>query len=244
NEMTENDLLQKVKQQLLLCHGYEGDEVSKAREMAISYYHQRPRGDEVAGRAQVVSGDVSAMVEATLAQMLDSFTTDRIAEFEPLGPDDEDQAQLESDAVQYFVMSRENGFLELAQAIKDALLLRNGVVKVYVEERRQSKSKTLANVSPPAFAELVNQPGVVSYKYDPDTGDLRLRIVTTSREFRMQAVPPENFLYYGEWHSPYLQDIPFCAERHLDRRSDLIELGFPKRKVEELKPYKTNLKPD
>lgn len=242
--MTNDELLQRVKTQLLLCHGFEGDEIANARERALDYYFQRPRGDEVAGRAQVVSGDVSAMTEATLAQMIDSFLTDRIAEFEPLGSGDEDQAQLESDAVRYFVMSRENGFLELTAAIKDALLQRNGVVKVFAEEVSQSRTKTLQNVSPEALVELINQPGVASHKYDPDTRKLTLRIVTNRRNLRTKAVPPENFLYYAEWDSPYLQDIPFCAERHIDRRSDLIEMGFPKSKVADLKPYRLNFKND
>lgn len=242
--MKESELLQKVKQQLVQCHGYDGDEVAKSREQALDYYFQRPRGDEVAGRSQVVSGDLSAMVEANLAQMLDAFTTDNIIEFEPLGPEDEDQAQLEATTVQYFVMSRSNGFLEIAAAIKDALLVRNGIIKVYVEEREESRIKTLSNVAPEALVELINQPDVVSFKYDEETLSLTLRLKRVNSEFIVKAVPPENFLYFGEHDSPYLQDIPFCAERHIDRRSDLVALGFQKSKVDALKEYSVNYKVD
>lgn len=159
--MTQDELLQKVKQQLRLCAGFDGDTIAHAREKALDYYFQRPRGDEVPGRSQVVSGDLSAAVEATLAQTLDAFSSERIAEFDPLGPEDEDQAQLESDAVQYFVMSKANGFLQLAQAIKDSLLLRNGVVKEWVDERQQTHTRTLRNVTPDAFVALTAaRPGV------------------------------------------------------------------------------------
>lgn len=244
--MAEDTLIQKIKEQLLLCHGFDGDEVAQAREKALDYYFQRPRGDEVAGRSAVVSGDVSAMVEANLAQMLDAFSSDNIVEFEPSGLEDEDQAQLESSAVQHFVMSRNNGFLQLAQAIKDALLLRNGVIKVFVEDLEDTRVRSFTDVSPEALVELTNQGGVETdvLEYDAETGDLKLRLTRTQREFRSHAIPPENFLYYREWDLHDLQDIPFCAERHIDRRSDLVELGFPKSKVKDLTKHSTNFKVD
>ena len=111
-----DDLAGKLKTQLQQCEGFDGDEVSAARKQALDYYFQRPRGDEVIGRAAVVSGDVSAMVEATLAQMMEAFSSDRVCDFDPVDADDESQAQLESEAVQWFVMGRENGFLELLPA--------------------------------------------------------------------------------------------------------------------------------
>lgn len=244
--MKNDELLQATLSQLRRCSGFDGDEEATSRENALRYYFQKPRGDEVAGRAQVVSGDVSAMVESVLAQMLDSFSTDRIAEFEPLGEDDEDQAQLESDAVQYFVMSRGDGFLQLEQAIKDALLLRNGVVKEWTEEQTETQTKSYSNVTPEALVGLTNQPGVETkvLEYDEEQGTLRLRMTRTTKEFRSEAIPIENFLYIGNYDSFDLQRIPFCAERHVDTRSDLIELGFSKRKVDDLSPFRTDYKPD
>src|SRR5262245_5309206 len=237
--MTQDELLTAVKNQLRLCDGYEGDAIASDRKKALDYYFQRPRGDEIPGRSQVISGDVSAMVEASLAQMLDAFSSEHIAEFEPLGPEDEDQAQLESDAVQYFVMSRANGFLELAQAIKDALLLRNGIVKVWVEERRDSTTRTLKGVTEDALPSLLTIPSteVKVLKFDPDTGELRMRLTAVKKKFRCEALPPENFLYMSNWDSLELQAIPFCAERHLDMRSDLVELGFPRAKVDRLDKF-------
>lgn len=241
--MKDDELVTAVKQQLQRCAGFEGDTISADREKALNYYFQRARGDEVPGRSQVVSGDVSAMVEANLAQMLDAFSSDRIAEFDPFGVEDEDQAQLESDTVQYFVMSKSNGFLELAQGIKDALLLRNGLMKVYVDERKSSTTRTLGNVAPEAFAELTHIPGaqVDVLKYDPQAKEARLRITKVRRTFKAQALPPENFLYQADWDSLDLQPIPFCAERHIDSRSDLIEM-FPKArgKIEELHAFHNN----
>ena len=237
-----NDRAQLLKSQLQQCHGFDGDEISQAREEALKYYFQRQRGDEVVGRSAVVSGDVSAMVEATVAQMVEAFSSDRICDFDPLDMDDEDQAQLESEAVQWFVMGKENGFLELVSAIKEALLMRNGVIKIDAEDRTTRRVKRLGNVEPEAYGELINQPGVVADKYDADTKELVLTLESSAREFKMQSTPLENFLYHSEWHKPTLTDIPLYAERHISTRAEMIALGFKKTDVDGLTPHRHDLK--
>lgn len=189
---------QKLRTLLQQCHGFDGDEISAAREEALKYYFQRQRGDEVDGRSDVVSGDVSAMVEATVAQMMEAFSSDRICDFDPLDAEDEDQAQLESEAVQYFVMGRENGFLELVAAIKEALLFRNGVICVDAEDIITRRVKRFGNVEPEAYAELRAQDGVVAEHYDQDKGELHLTIEREAREFKTQSIPLENFLYFAD----------------------------------------------
>lgn len=235
-------LAQKIKQQLLHCEGFDGDTISKQREQALDYYFQRERGDEVAGRSAVVSGDVSAMVEATLAQMMEAFSSDRICDFDPLDAEDETQAQLESEAVQWFVMGRENGFLELLSAIKECLLLRNGVIKIDAIDKTTRRTRRLANVQPAALAELITPDEVVGHKYDEETGELIITIETTRREFQMYSVALENFIYSAEWCHPTLEGIPIAAERHIDTRAELISQGFSKVKVNSLTPHKHDLK--
>lgn len=236
-------LASKLKTQLQHCEGFDGDTISAAREDALNYYFQRARGDEVVGRSAVVSGDVSAMVEATLAQMTEAFSSDRICDFDPLDAEDETQAQLESEAVQYFVMGRENGFLELMSAIKEALLLRNGIIKIEAEDKTVRRTRRLGNVEPAALAELLAPDEVVGHKYDEDTQELLLTTEVTKREFSMQSVPLENFLYYAEWNHPTLEGIPICAERHLDTRAEVMAC-FPKAKakIAALTPHKHDLK--
>ena len=235
-------LAQKLRSQLQHCEGFDGDTVSKAREDALNYYFQRARGDEIDGRSAVVSGDVSAMVEATVAQMMEAFSSDRICDFDPLDADDEEQAQLESEAVQWFVMGRENGFLELLAAIKEALLLRNGVIKIEACDRTTRRTRRLANVEPAALAELITPDEVVGHKYDAETKELHVTVERTVREFRMNSIPLENFLYFAEWNCPTLEGIPIVAERHIDSKADLVAMGFPKKKVMKLTEHRHDLK--
>jgi hypothetical protein len=239
---TEAVLIRGLQTQLFHCSGFDGDQISKDRETALDYYFQRARGDEIEGRAQVVSGDVSAMVEATVAQMMEAFSSDRICEFDPLDSDDEDQAQLESDAVQYYVMKRENGFLQMTMAIKEALLLRNALIKIEAVDKTERKTRRLGNVEPEALAELISGDDVVAHDYDMDTGELSVTVKQTTREFVMTSESLENFLYFEDWHMPTLTGIPVCALRHIDSRAELVALGYDAAKIKLLTEYVPNTK--
>jgi hypothetical protein len=238
-----DDLGRKLRQALQQCNGFEGDESATNRKDASDYYFQRPLKEdaELVGRSNVISGDLSAMVEATLAQMMSSFRSDRVCDFDPDGEEDENQAQLESEAVQYFVMGRENGFLQLTMAIKEILLYRNGQIRINAEDRIERRVKRLSNVEPPAYAELRAQDGVVEDIYDAETKELTLTIERETREFVMESLPGENFLYHSEWHKPDLEGIPICAVRHVGTRASLRSMGISKDKVDQLRPYRQSI---
>lgn len=240
-EQDEKELTQKLRQLLVNCIGFEGDELAASRKQSYDYYFQRPRGDEVVGRSTIVTGDLSAMTEGNLALMTEPLLNKRIAEFCPYDAADEEQANLESDCVQVMLFKRQNGFIELTTAIKDALQLRNAVVKIYVDKRTHKKNIRRDNVELEVVHELVAQLSESSqvdvHKYDPDKKRLSMTVSKTTRKFRMEALAPENFLYPKDWHRQDLEDIPFCAERHVEARSTLIERGFDKQKVESLRRW-------
>ncbi len=243
-DSTSEQFAERLKTQMLHCSGFDGDEISNERKQAADYYFQRPRGDEVDGSSHYVSGDVAAMVDATLAQMAESFSSDRICDFDPMGPEDEDQAQLESEAVQYYVMGRENGFINLMTAIKEALMFRNGVIDINADDITTNETRRLGNVDEDALSYFIEGDDVVSYDYDRESGDLSVTRRVTKREFVMRSVSMENFIYHSEWHQPTLPGIPLCATRHIETRSSLIDRGFPRQKVDNLTQYRHPLKPE
>lgn len=244
--MNQRDFAQAISRQLRECAGWDGDRISSDRKRALDYYYQRPRGDEIRGRSNVVAGDVSAMVEANLAQMLDSFTSDNIAEFPPNGPEDDAQAELESFSVVQAVMRDNNGYQEIGTAVKDALLLRNGWVKVWADERVEAETIELESATPDTIAGIAEAPGleVELLEYDREARTAKVRVTSTVKTFRAEAVDPANILYPKQWHKVDLQQIPFFAERHIEPRSRLIERGFPKTKVNQLKAYRHDQKID
>lgn len=234
-------LAAQLKRMLVNCVGYEGDELANSRKQAYDYYFQRPRGDEQAGRSEIVSGDLSSMVEGNLAQMVEPLANRRIAEFCAYDQADDEQAQLESDCVHEMLFKRQNGWLEVTSSIKDALLIRNGIVKVYVDERTYKKKVKRTNVTPEIISDVLDKIGKTDiHSYDPETGALSATVSKVTRKFRVESIAPENLLIPKNWNSTDLADIGFCAERHIDPRSDLVERGFPKNIVDSLKPYKNS----
>lgn len=240
----EAQLVQSLRSMLVNCIGYEGDELAVSRKQAYDYYFQRPRGDEVNGRSTIVTGDISSMVEADLAQMVEPLLNKRIAEFCSYDALDEEQANLESDCVQNMLFKQQNGFIEVTSAIKDALQIRNAIVKVYVDTRTHTKKIRRGNVEPEIVTELLDTIGKVDvHSYDASTKKLSATLTKVTKKFRVEALAPENFLYPKDWHRQDLDGIPFCAERHVEPRSALIERGFDKAKVAQLprwnNPYQT-----
>lgn len=221
--------------------GYDGVE-SQARIDALNYYFQRPRGDEEAGASKVVSGDVSAMVEATLSQMTECLASDAIAEFHAFDKDDEHQARLETDVIQYQIMDQNTGILHLITSIKEALLFRLGVIKVWDEKFERSSIKTFEGItdrdSLAAFAS-VNLPKNVKLDvldFDLKKGTAKVRQTFTTRLLRIQPIAVENFLYIEDENSETdLQRRPYVAERHIETRSSLMQRpGFDKAVVKKL----------
>jgi len=118
---------------------------------ALAYYYGRPRGDELPGRSAVQSLDVSDMVHAVMAQIIPTFVGDTICAFEPDAPNDEAQARLESDAVNNVMMEAGRGFVVFTEAVKNALLLKNGIVKAWLEETGGRRYIRLGAVDPANF---------------------------------------------------------------------------------------------
>jgi hypothetical protein len=231
-------LAETIKRMLGECVGYDGDELTGSRKLAYDYYFQRARGDEIIGRSNVVSGDLSAMVEGNLAMMVQPLTAKRIAEFCAYDAEDEEQAQLEGDCVKEMIFDRNNGFIETACAIKDALLLRNCVVKVYVDERTHRSKVRRENVLPEIVPDVLDKIGKVTvHSYEAEAGKLVATVEKTTRKFRVEAIATENFLFPRNWHRQDLEGIPFCAERHVETRSTLVERGFPKDLVTQIKRW-------
>jgi hypothetical protein len=182
--------------------------------------------------------------------MVDPLINKRIADFCAYDAQDAEQVHLESECVNEMLFKRQNGFIEVTAAIKDALLVRNAVVKVYVDRRTYKTRMRRNNVAPIVLETVVEQVEsaggkVAIHKYDRESGTLSLTVTKETKKFRVEALAPENFLVPKNWHRADLEDISFCAERHVEARSTLIERGFDRTLVDSLPKYAgTNLGAD
>ncbi len=107
------------------------------------------------GRSRAVSSDVADTIEGLMPSLMDIFCgSDEVVRFEPVGAEDEAAAQQESDYVNHVFMQQNPGFMVTYSFIKDALLSKVGIVKVYWDEREQEERETYLDQSDDAFALL------------------------------------------------------------------------------------------
>lgn len=127
------------------------------RADAMSYYlgdmtKDMPTQD---GRSSTVSTDVSDTIEGMLPQLMDIVAgSDEVVRFNPVGPEDEDGAQQESDYVNHVLMQTNDGFQVLYHFAKDGLLSKTGIVKVWWDEKEQEERETYYGLSEDQFVML------------------------------------------------------------------------------------------
>src|SRR6202000_1441092 len=133
------------------------DRLMDERADAMDYYLGDMRKDMPAqeGRSRAVSTDVADTIEGLMPNLMDIFAgSDEVVRFEPVGPEDEEAAQQETDYVNHVFMQQNPGFMILYGFIKDALLSKTGLVKVWWEEREEEERETYYDLTDDQFALL------------------------------------------------------------------------------------------
>jgi hypothetical protein len=157
--MNDDDLLAHVEKEEANCIVHFSSMLSEQRRKAMQYYYGQPYGNEVEGRSQVVTTEVKDAVEGILPSLMSMFTaSDEIVRFEPQNPKDEEAAKQATDYVNYVFSRLNNGFLALYCLFKDALLQKNGYVKVYWEDYEDQGREEYADLDDMGFESLVNDP--------------------------------------------------------------------------------------
>jgi hypothetical protein len=131
--------------------------LAEERADAMDYYLSNMRKDMPAqdGRSRAVSTDVSDTIEGLMPQLMDIFAgSDEVVRFEPVGPEDEAAAAQETDYVNHVFMQQNPGFMTLYSFIKDALLSKVGIVKLWWEEREEESRETYYDLTEDQFALL------------------------------------------------------------------------------------------
>jgi hypothetical protein len=238
----DRELINALHEEVQMSEGYDSDELGANREQALNYYYgHESAAPPTPGNSAVQSLDVADMVESIMSQVLPAFEQEDVVMFEAMSEQDEDQAAQETAAVNYMIMERNRGFVLFSEAIKDALLLRNGITKVWMDERVDVQTDSYTNLSPDALMAFTmqQQPGIDIEVVKADTNDdgsynATIKITTTSQKLRVSSVDPTRFLITQNHDSIYLDDCPFVAERDYPTRSDLVERGYSKKIVDGL----------
>jgi len=222
--MSRDTLIAIIEEQERLALG--GGQLQQDRIDALDAYQGRPYGDEQEGRSQIVMRDVADTVEWIKPSLMKVFASgDEVVQFNPVGPEDEEQAEQETDFCNHILMQKNQGFLVLHDWFHDALLQKNGYVLVsWVKENRSQRDRfegltddEFALLAKSDDAEIVehSQSDVVSV--DQMTGQMTTQtmhdaVVVARREYgclKVANIPPERVLVAPDWAGVSLEGCPF-----------------------------------
>lgn len=260
--VTDSDIQAIVRSEILGADGQSQSQLSIERGENMDMYQGKPMGNEIDGRSSVISCDLRDTVEWILPSIMRIFTSGEDAvEFEPQGPEDVQVAKQATDYVNYIWNKDNRGYLTFYSWFKDALLQKNGIVKIWYDDTPQTKRERYSGLDDETFAQLVNDDSVEVSEHTeteidvmpvaPDGSEQPAKaarhdvVITRTLEggrVRIVPVPPEEFLISKEARS--IEDARFVGHRRRRTISDLIEEGYSRDKVEMLSGDETSIQTD
>jgi hypothetical protein len=245
-KMTKRELSAHLEQEINSALGYKDGKLTEQRSDALDRYYGKKYGNEQEGRSQIVTRDVADVIEWIMPSLMKIFTSgDKVVQFEPQGPEDVTMAKQSTDYVNHVIMRQNPGFSIIYQWFKDALLQKNGIVKHYWDDTSETLREEYKNLTEEEFTALLLEDNVEVLEHTPsnledsDVISLQPQQVThdvvVSRTYddgqvRIEAVPPEEFLINK--YAKTIEDARFVGHRVKRTKSELIEQGYPKSKIE------------
>lgn len=230
--------------------------IGKHRADLLDRYYAEPYGDEVEDRSKLVDTSVRDTIESIKPEIMDIFTGgDEVVMFSPVGDEDVEAAEQETAVCNHIFLQKNDGFMVLYNWFSDALLLKNGYVKRYWDERKYIEIEEYDDLSPEEAAALVEELEGTSDEVeflersggiDEETGlieplYLKIRRTKTEKRYTVENVPPEEVYVSPQWHRLDFRHCPFVAHKRPIKVSDLIEMGFDRKQVEDLPDHDARL---
>lgn len=228
---------------------YRDGELSSRRENLLQRYLGKQYGNERDGQSKVVTRQCLEAVEWTLPSLLRVFlSSPTIAEFEPIGPEDEATAALETAALNDALFKKNDGFMTIYTWLKDTLMNPVGYAKVFWDESEHTEVEDYEGLMAQQADELLNQDGVEAIEQEVrdivvetplgpqplEVYDLKIRRTTTKGRPVVTPVPPEELTIDDKLTTVSLDNADFINQESQKTRSQLIEMGFDKDTVYEL----------
>ena len=239
--MTEDQIISILNRELRASSGYIGGEIVTRRRKSLEYYLGKPFGNEQEGRSQVVSTDVSDTVESLMPSLMKIFTAgDNIFHCEPAGPEDEKVAKQASDYINHVFYKENRGFSAIYTAFKDALVQKNGILKVYWDDSEKTSREEYKRLTEDEYNLLIadKEVSVSEHKeyeeeFEDDNGkvidkvkfhDVVIYKTQMYGQVKIDPIPPEEFLI--ERRAKSIDSANFVCHRVNMTRHALIEMGY------------------
>lgn len=215
------------------------DVQEKARSVALRYYNADPSATPGGGTADngfssVVSADVRKHIQKLMPSIMRTIlSNDRIVEYQPAGPGDEDAAEQATDYINGYVVPECDAERALHDAILDALTVKTGILNWSAYRNKSMAVQEYTGQPQEALLGLGELGEVIDLETDEaGMSSFKLRRVVDETKVKLRAVPRGAFLIHPDASS--IEDSPIVGERQSITRTDLVARGYDKATVWEI----------
>lgn len=243
--LTDDDIRAIVGSRLSKTLNGSDSELRSQREQALNFYYGRPLGNEVDGRAQVVSKDMMDCIEWMMPSLIRALSGAEVFKFDPIGPQDEDQAKIESEYVRSVVWKKNPGPMLMHDWIKDGLMQKVGYVHYFWDKAEKVTFDQYSDMS--AEQMLVTLEGLAQKYQDVKVmgqsedkqglWTIKVRLNKRKGCARWECYPPDEVVVDKDC-SGDIKKASFVG--HMRRevtRGELVEAGFDRKRVEKMNSY-------
>lgn len=239
--MSDAELKSKLANEIRSAVSWLETDVWPAQEKGRDYYDRKPFGNEQDGRSKVVLGDVAEAVDWMMPPLMRMFTQeDRVIQYEPQGPEDEEGAKQASEYAEWVFFRDNPGYRLLHDAIKTSLIEKTGVLKSYWDTQEMREREEYEGLTEIQYAQLLSMGDVEvieeSAALEPTLGiplyNCTVERVNARGRAKVRYVPNERFLI--DEAATCIEDATFAADQDIKSESDLIDMGFDPDQVKRL----------
>lgn len=173
--LTDDQLKAITDAELRQSIGYYGGKLSEMRRKAEYYFLGMAKGDlappEIEGRSSVVDTTVRNTILWMLPNLIKAFCSgDKVVEFTPTNPDDEEKAGLATEYINYVFYKQNPGYQIVNTWFMDALLQKVGVLKVWWDDRQEQSREEYRGQTDVELAMLLDDDEVepIEHSMYPD----------------------------------------------------------------------------
>lgn len=247
-QLSEDELGSIVSNQITLAKAHDRSERAAPRSKAIDYYmgHMDKYVSPEPNRSKVVSRDVADTMGWLMPDIMRVFTASgRMAEAQPVGPEDTQWADEATDGMNYVFWKDNKGYEIVYAASWDALLIGNGIVKTYYDDTPVYTTSFHDGLTEDQVALLVqgedievlartDEIAVIGYDemgqpIEAMLTEIKIKRKKADGRFVIDVIPPEDFLIDED--AICTDEAAFTAHWQRLTRSALVAMGYDREEV-------------
>lgn len=215
-QLTDEEVIASLESEEKLALDSSTGVLAEERADALDRYRGAPLGNEVEGRSQVVDRSVMDTIEWIMPSLARIFMGgDEIGKFEPVGPEDEDDAKRDTDVCNWYLQNRGDFFSQVIATLKDSLLLKNGYMVGVWQKKYDTMTETYEGMSQEEAAMLMQDPDVTVIEHTEVQGELeplhniKVEMKKCDEYPEPESVPPDELIVSRRHRWTSLLDADF-----------------------------------